>query len=38
MPLAELVRHHKKVIHPVKDVDRAEHEREVRSFFKELRV
>ena len=38
MPLDELVRHQKKVIHPVKDVDRPEHEREVRSFFKQLRL
>lgn len=37
MPLTELVRHQKKVVHPVKDVDRPEHEQEVRTFFKQLR-
>jgi len=38
MPLEELVRNGKKVIHPVKDVERTEHEQEVRSFFKARRA
>lgn len=37
MSLEELLRHHKKVVHPVKDLERPEHEREVRAFFKQLR-
>lgn len=37
MPLEELVRYQKKVVHPVKDLQRPEHEQEVRSFFKARR-
>ncbi len=37
MPLEALVRYGKKVVHPVKELDEPEHEREVRAFFREVR-
>jgi hypothetical protein len=37
MPLEELVRRGKKVVHPVKEPDNPLHERDVRSFFRQRR-
>ena len=38
MPLEELVRRGKKIVHPVKEIDRPEHETRVRAFFKGRRA
>jgi hypothetical protein len=37
MPLNDLIRFNKKIVHPVKDPDNLAHEADVRSFFRELR-